>query len=182
MKNSLRTKEVLYFPLVELEAYSTFFDRWIPVVDDAESWTPIVTEFGDDQPDILEDSYAKWIEECVEVFNSLSMEDLDRISKGFILECRDVEKETGHTWGSFKGNFSGLRATDPQALWIGKPRKDSIPAVIYEANCSWDEEHGTSFVLYGDKIIYLGQFESFDLNHDNLEEHIGDLRNYASKI
>lgn len=102
---------------------------------------------------IQDESVADYAEKCVESFNSLTDDTIDKICKG-IIKCA---KHSGDE------DFKSREFNDPRDIleycwftmvYVGVPQNPSHISYVVEGEDDWGEEVG--FAVKNDKLAYVG--------------------------
>ena len=103
-----------------------------------------------------------YINQCAVYLNSLSDDLINRLCRSSIMYCNYyLEEYLGEEPKKFASDRDVLALITPLDLMI-PDMKENEPIAHLELNCEWEPEHGMEWIVRGDRLLYVGCFESED--------------------
>ncbi len=103
-----------------------------------------------------------YVNQCAAYLNSLSDDLINRLCQGSIMYCNYyLDEYLGEDQKEFINCRDVLSLITPLNLSIPKMKRNE-PIVHLELDCEWEPEHGMEWIVRGDRVLYIGSFESED--------------------
>lgn len=130
-----------YWP-VEAKVFCNLFQKDIDIISQCED--------------------SQYIQACADYLNSLDDKLIDNLCLACIRYCNAYLNFMEKKPIEFPSNREVLKMIYPSSLMIDESNESNEPLIHMELNCDWEIEHGMEWIIRGDKILYVGEFVSFD--------------------
>ncbi len=105
----------------------------------------------------------KYVKKCVEHYNKLSNDLIDKICDALCRYCESVREKAGDDFDEdIPEDVKGRDILDycaPVSLNIEAPPSPGIIGYSIEGECDWDPEHGVQIIIRDDKLILVSSFD-----------------------
>ena len=161
-------KESNYFAF-EGKFYSSFFKKEVEIY-------------------IKEGATVEYAEKCVEDFENMSVELIDKICRASKAYCLDFMDMVGEEEIMEEMTVPIYPDTDPREILkcitpvsfsVDEPQDESKIGWQIECNCDWEIEHGMEIDVLDGKLVYLSSFNGYSpwMEYDDEDDY-----NFVNKI
>ena len=124
----------------------------------------------------------EYVEKCVQHFENISEELLDKICAALCRYCEDVRDDAQDVFGDLgiPETVTGREILDyccPSSLIVDTPPSEEVIGYSVEGGCDWEPEHGFQVIVRGDSLLFVSSFEGRNCWYDDESYH--DDWNYA---
>lgn len=124
----------------------------------------------------------EYVEKCVQHFENLSDELLDKICDALCRYYDDVKEDAEDVFGDLgmPETVTGREILDyccPSSLIVDTPPSEKVIGYSVEGGCDWEPEHGFQVIIRGESLLFVSSFEGRNAWYS--EESYHDEWNYA---